>query len=96
MSRFDLGTKVKITPKNFMQWFGQFYKAGLLNEQRRNCAVSMLSLASALAKLEAYLPAYTHPAQLRCYLHLNILKSPKMQTKATFFLEIDIFSKTEL
>ena len=31
MGRFDLGTKVKITPKNFMQWFGQSYRSPLLN-----------------------------------------------------------------
>ena len=30
MGRFDLGTKVKITPQNFMQWFGQSYRSPLL------------------------------------------------------------------
>ena len=27
---FDFGTKLKITPENFMQWFGPFYRAPLL------------------------------------------------------------------
>ena len=30
MGRFDLDTKVKITLKNFMQWFGQSYRSPLL------------------------------------------------------------------
>ena len=58
LGRFDFGTELKITPQNFMQWFGKFYRAGLLKSHMVSFIVSYGFLVISLQILCSFFAIY--------------------------------------